>query len=106
MGRVGLAFRCFFRVLGGKPVPSEVEREESDEPLALPPGPPEVSDEEKIGRSVQLIGLLQNEGRLLDFIQENIDDYDDGQVGAAVRALRRACNDEVRSLPRRSLLLT
>ncbi len=91
MGRLGLAFRCFFRVLGGKPVPEGVEIEQPEQPAALPPGPVGPSDDEQLARSVQLLGLLQREGRLIDFVLEPIDDYDDAQVGAAVRNIHRDC---------------
>jgi hypothetical protein len=68
MGRVGLAFRCFFRVLSGKPVPEEALPEQEATP-ALP-----APDEDVIGRerAVQMLGLLQKEGRLLDFLLEDI----------------------------------
>ncbi|MCA9669541.1 MAG: DUF2760 domain-containing protein [Myxococcales bacterium] len=96
MGRVGLAFRCFFRVLGGKPVPEEAIPEELRNPPKpqLPPAPeppPEMSEEEKQARALALLAMLQKDGRLLDFLQENIDDYEDAQVGAAVRAIHRDC---------------
>ena len=35
--------------------------------------------------------LLQREGRLIDFLQENIDEYEDEQVGAAVREIHAKC---------------
>ncbi len=41
--------------------------------------------------ALQLLGLLQREGRFLDFIAENIDGYDDAQVGAAVRSIHSGC---------------
>lgn len=40
---------------------------------------------------VQVLGLLQREGRLIDFIQEDIEPYDDAQIGAAVRDVHRGC---------------
>ncbi len=40
---------------------------------------------------VQLLGLLQREGRLIDFLQEDIEPYDDAQIGAAVREVHRGC---------------
>lgn len=90
MGRLGLAFRCFFRVLGGKPLPEEALRLSgaTTTPL-LPPAPaaPPPPD----GAAVQILALLQKEGRLLDFLQEEIDGYDDAQVGAAVRNIHRSC---------------
>ena len=40
---------------------------------------------------VQILGLLQREGRLIDFLQEDIEPYDDAQIGAAVREVHRGC---------------
>jgi len=34
---------------------------------------------------------LQREGRLVDFLRESIDGYDDAAVGAAVRDIHRGC---------------
>jgi len=41
--------------------------------------------------AVQLLAILQREGRLLDFLQEDIDAYSDAQIGAAVRDVHRGC---------------
>jgi chromosome segregation ATPase len=41
--------------------------------------------------ALALLAWLQREGRLIDFLQEDIDDYDDEQVGAAVRAIHKGC---------------
>lgn len=41
--------------------------------------------------AVQVLAVLQREGRLLDFLSENIDTYTDGQIGAAVRDIHRGC---------------
>jgi hypothetical protein len=41
--------------------------------------------------AVQLLAILQREGRLLDFLQEEIDAYTDAQIGAAVRDIHRGC---------------
>jgi hypothetical protein len=40
---------------------------------------------------VQLLALLQREGRLIDFLAEEIDAYADAQVGAAVRDIHQGC---------------
>ncbi len=90
MGRLGLAFRCFFRVLSGKKLPDEALPAKEPAP-ALPPPPPEKSPEELMAPAVQLLGLLQKEGRLVDFLREEIADYDDAQIGAAVRTIHRDC---------------
>ncbi len=41
--------------------------------------------------AVQLLAILQREGRLLDFLQEEVDAYSDAQIGAAVRDIHRGC---------------
>jgi hypothetical protein len=41
--------------------------------------------------AVQFLGLLQREGRLVDFLREDIQPYDDAQIGAAVRAIHEGC---------------
>lgn len=92
MGRVGLAFRCFFRVLGGKPLPEEALElgEPEDKPAPQLPAP-EKPEPPPQGAAVQILGLLQKEGRLLDFFMEDIEAYDDAQIGAAVRNIHRDC---------------
>ena len=52
------------------------------EQLFLPPPPPKPSAE-----PVLILGLLQRESRLLDFLMENIQPYSDEQVGASVREI-------------------
>ena len=41
--------------------------------------------------ALALVAWLQREGRLIDFLKENIDEYEDEQVGAAVRSIHKGC---------------
>jgi uncharacterized protein DUF2760 len=41
--------------------------------------------------ALRLLALLQKEGRLVDFLEEDIQPYADAQVGAAVRAIHEGC---------------
>ena len=41
--------------------------------------------------AVQVLGLFQKEGRLIDFLREDIAGYDDADIGAAVRDIHRGC---------------
>jgi hypothetical protein len=45
-----------------------------------------------------LLSRLQRDGRLLDFLAENLDAYDDGQIGAAVRGVHAGCRSVVEKL--------
>jgi hypothetical protein len=120
MHRIYLAFLCFFRVLFGNPLPTELLPPAPKAPALEPPRPaadpiytqktapvqalpPDVvaranavntaaagGQSAKDG-ALQLLALLQREGRLVDFLREPIDGYDDATVGAAVRDIHRGC---------------
>jgi hypothetical protein len=51
-----------------------------------PAGPPKPS-----GAPLRLLALLQREGRLLDFLTEDVQGYSDAQIGSAVRDIHRTC---------------
>ena len=38
-----------------------------------------------------MLALLQRDGRLVDFLSEDISPYPDGQLGAAVRSIHTSC---------------
>ena len=44
---------------------------------------------------VHLFSVLQREGRLMDFLQEDLSLYEDGQIGAAVRSIHENCKKAV-----------
>lgn len=46
--------------------------------------------------ALRLLALLQQEGRLIDFLEEDIAPYDDAQVGAAVRSIHQGCRQVLR----------
>jgi hypothetical protein len=58
----------------------------SGEPIAEPEKPAKPS-----GEPLLLLALLQREGRLLDFLLEDVQGYSDAQIGAAVRDIHRGC---------------
>jgi hypothetical protein len=41
--------------------------------------------------AVQLLAVLQREGRLVDFLREEIEPFTDAQIGAAARAVHAGC---------------
>lgn len=48
-------------------------------------------EQENKRRELHLISLLQREGRLVDFLKEELEQYDDAQIGAAVRSIQENC---------------
>jgi hypothetical protein len=43
------------------------------------------------GPDLRVLAVLQRDGRLIDFLEEDIDPYNDAQIGAAVRDIHRGC---------------
>jgi hypothetical protein len=43
------------------------------------------------GPDLRILAVLQRDGRLVDFLEEDIDTYTDVQIGAAVRDIHRGC---------------
>lgn len=41
--------------------------------------------------AVQILAILQRQGRLIDFLQEDLNLYEDAQIGAAVRSIHAGC---------------
>jgi len=99
--RFSYAFRCFFSIVSNGEVPKDIAPEivktPAPSPDTLPPAaaplpPPEkptVAD--STDRAIQMLALLQRDGRLIDFFNENLAPYTDEQVGAAVRELHQNC---------------
>lgn len=44
------------------------------------------------GETITLLSLMQDKGRLLDFLMDDISSYDDKQVGAASRIVHQGCH--------------
>lgn len=57
--------------------------------------PPAPLPKEDPGAPLRLLNIFQREGRLLDFLLEDISAYDDAQVGAAVRDIHRGCRKTI-----------
>ena len=99
MSRISLAFRCFFALLFGgalspalvsdlglAPKPSKPAK--PDKPAAPPPPAFKPSD-----GALQILGILQRDSRIIDFLMEDISSYDDEQIGAAVRSMQSSAKD-------------
>jgi hypothetical protein len=101
--RILLAFSTFFRIL------SEPSFAAAVRPLTHPGSQPDsAGDAEKAlataasgappllkeagpEAALQLLGLLQQEGRLVDFLEEDVSAYSDAEIGAATRVVHEGC---------------
>jgi Domain of unknown function (DUF2760) len=58
-------------------------------PAVVPPPPPAANQAE--AEVVAFVGLLQEKGRLVDFLMEDLTSYEDTQVAAAARIVHQGC---------------
>ncbi len=101
--RVVFAFRCFLSILVRAAIPDDIAQKllkpavtGQQVPVVAAPAtshfkPAEPAASDTLDRAVQMLALLQREGRLIDFLAENISAYPDAQLGAAVRNIHETC---------------
>jgi hypothetical protein len=88
LSRLGLACRAFSRVMGDPALATKVA------PLLAPPDA--AAKPKRSAEPVRLLALLQREGRLLDFLLEDVSGADDAQLGAGVREIHRKSQDVIK----------
>ena len=110
--RLALAFVCFWRVLvspafaqavlpvrvadkagtlgaGASPTALPARTPAEPKPAALPP-------EREHASGLQVLAMLQREGRLVDFLQEDVASFTDMEIGAAARVVHEGCRKVIR----------
>lgn len=55
------------------------------------PAPKEVAPEADLTPALQLLSILQREGRFVDFLQEDVSSFSDADIGAAARVVHEGC---------------
>ncbi|CAM2164337.1 DUF2760 domain-containing protein [Paraburkholderia sacchari] len=118
-GRLSLAFGSFFAILGNAELAAGVRRLRDGETLVSTPAPapqpvapapapaaapvakpapaPVAAIEEASPQSaLQLLGLLQRNARFVDFVEEDIANYGDADIGAAARLVHEGCRATLR----------
>ena len=118
--RIGFAFKCFFLVLFAGRLPDELpaqflrgaRRAKANDDAgvstvqtpgrgspgarpaaAAPPRSTPPTEQPVVDRAVQVLALLQRDGRLVDFLFEDLSAYPDDQVGAAAREVHTSCRE-------------
>lgn len=102
--RLWFAWACFFRVLFDGAFAARAFAAREAPALAPPPEPikppkpaaPEKPKEADTTAALQLLALLQREGRLVDFLQQDIATFPDAEIGAAVRVVHEGCRKTLR----------
>ena len=93
--RFSYAFRCFFSLLFSGTIPPDIGRATgANAPTSQrpqKPRPAKILLWSSFDRAVQILALLQRDGRLIDFLSEDVSSYPDSQLGAAVRTIHASC---------------
>jgi Domain of unknown function (DUF2760) len=99
LSRIALAFRSFFAILFTGQLPGDIAQAFGFTQVKSPtPAKPAAKPSPQANPSdgaLQILGLLQRDSRLIDFLMEDISAYSDDQVGAAVRNLHDQCRDSL-----------
>lgn len=89
--RIALAWRTLFNSRFAHEVARLEEAgpsaAQTPEPVSVPAPLKETSPD----AALQLLGLLQQEGRLIDFLEEDISGFSDTEIGAAARVVHEGC---------------
>ncbi|MFX1766636.1 DUF2760 domain-containing protein [Paraburkholderia sp. A1RI-2L] len=120
-GRLSLAFGSFFAILGNAELAAGVRRlRDGETPVSTPapasapqaaapapapapaaapvakPAPAAAIEEASPQSALQLLGLLQRNARFVDFVEEDIANYGDADIGAAARLVHEGCRATLR----------
>jgi hypothetical protein len=87
-GRLKFAFRTFFSILFHDRIADDVLEALN---AGAPPPAPQERGAPRDATATQMLAVLQREGRLIDFLMEDIAPYSDAQVGVAVRGVHSGC---------------
>jgi hypothetical protein len=99
LARIPLAISAFWRILSNGEFAQGVLRlrqgagPERPEPTAQPAA---LLQEAGPAAALQLLGLLQRDGRFIDFIQEDVAAFSDADIGAAARVVHEGCRKVMR----------
>ena len=106
--RLWMAWICFFQILFRpafarsvfpayeamrKGLPATTSESKPAAPVPLPAPEPA---EKTHGSALFLLSMLQREGRLVDFLQEEVAPFSDADVGAAARIVHEGCRKVLR----------
>jgi hypothetical protein len=85
--RLWFAWVCYFRILWDARFARRVWDARADEPEL----PARAAREPDDSAALRLLGLLQREGRLVDFLQQDIAAFSDTEIGAVGRVVHDGC---------------
>lgn len=91
--RIWFAFVCFFRVLIDGAFARRAVALAAVGASDLPASPPQIeaSALPQPDAALSLLAIFQREGRLVDFLRQDIDAFGDAEIGSAARVVHAGC---------------
>jgi hypothetical protein len=96
LARISLAFSSFFSILFKDTLPENVAQAYGyvkQSAAKAAPAKPAAAEPRPSDGALQLLGILQRDARVLDFLMEDVKPYSDEQVGAAFRQVNEQGRD-------------
>jgi len=95
LNRIAFAFRSFFTILFSGKLPADIAEafgfsQNKPQPVAKPV--PQIKPQDG---ALQILGILQRDSRLIDFLMEDLSAFSDEQVGTAARTVHDQCRDSL-----------
>jgi hypothetical protein len=100
--RISIAFRLFFRALVDSEFAGRMAQPQPVDPAVKKPARTTETSARPSFRealpdaALQLLGLLQQEGRFVDFLEEDVAGFSDADIGAAARVVHQGCRKAIR----------
>jgi hypothetical protein len=92
MARLGTAFACFFRAVASPDFSRQATILLQPTAAKTAPAPaPAIPPERLHASGLNVLSMLQRDGRLIDFLQENMSGFSDEEIGAAARVVHTGC---------------
>ena len=91
--RLKYAFSAFFALIDFGRIPDDIltATGQGAAAAAAPAPKPAAPPPDAADRAVQILALFQRDGRLVDFLMEDLAAYPDAQIGAAARDVHAGC---------------
>lgn len=94
LGKLSTAVHAFWRCLGSRGFAARIR------PLLEAQGS-ESHEDKSVGlfagsepaAALQLLGLLQQQGRFVDFLEQDVNAFSDQEIGAAARVIHQGCRE-------------
>ena len=87
-----------------KVVRDEIEEKPVEVATKVTPSVTDEISEYELG-AIQMISELQKEGRLVDFLEEDLADYEDDEIGSSVRSIHEGCKKVIEKVVQKEKMI-